>query len=253
MPITSKTALAAALLLLLRATPVHAGTVQVGILKASDYEKWRCDTSMPLSGNSAPAKCASTKFQGCSQSRDAIVVTNNSDVPVEVELEFSGAGFSADQSGGMFRYGSPDCDGPNRAETRPSLLFPDSCGKLAPGQRCKQNIEFCPEQSGTSRGQVKVITTTSGKPQTTTFEVIGDAIYSPELQAADEARRRHLDELKKIPHVADVEIDPKDHDIFIDMEVDEDGSLDKVRRAAPPKIEGYDVEVTRYIERGVGL
>jgi hypothetical protein len=253
MTITSKTALAAALLLLLRAAPVCAGTVQVGILKASEYEKWRCDTSIPLSGNSAPAKCASTKFQGCSQSCDAIVVTNSSDALVEVELEFSGAGFSADQSGGMFRFGSPDCDGPNRAEKRMSLLFPDSCAKLAPGQRCKQNIEFCPEQSGTSRGQVKVITTTSGKPQTTTFEVIGDAIYSPELQAADEAQRRHLEELKKIPHVADVVLDPKDHDVFIDVEVDEDGSLDKVRRAAPPKIEGYDVEVTRYILRGVGL
>jgi hypothetical protein len=43
-------------------------------------------------------------------------------------------------------------------------------------------------------------------------------------------------------------LDPKDHDILIDVEVDEDGSLDKVRRAAPPKIEGYDVEVTRYVE-----
>jgi hypothetical protein len=53
--------------------------------------------------------------------------------------------------------------------------------------------------------------------------------------------------------VADVVLDPKDHDIFIDVEVDEDGSLDKVRRAAPPKIEGYEVEVTRYIERSVGL
>jgi hypothetical protein len=68
------------------------------------------------------------------------------------------------------------------------------------------------------------------------------------LRAADEARRRHLDELKKISHVADVVLDPKDHDILIDVEVDEDGSLDKVRRAAPPKIEGYDVEVTRYVE-----
>jgi hypothetical protein len=253
MTITSKAVLAAGLLLLLRATPLCAGSVQVGVLKASDFDEWRCDTSMPPSGNSAPAKCASAKFQGCSPSCDAIVVTNSSDAPVEVELEFSGAGFSADQSGGMFRSGSPDCDGPSGAGTRPSLLFPDSCGKLAPGQRCKQNIEFRPEQSGTSRGQVKVITTASGKPQTTAFELIGDAIYSSELQAADEARRRHLDELKKIPHVADVVIDPKDHNVFIDVEVDEDGSLDKVRRAAPPKIEGYDVEVTRYIEHSVGL
>jgi len=45
-----------------------------------------------------------------------------------------------------------------------------------------------------------------------------------------------------------VVLDPKARDIFIDVEVDEVGSLEKVRRAAPPKIEGYDIEVTRYIE-----
>jgi hypothetical protein len=59
----------------------------------------------------------------------------------------------------------------------------------------------------------------------------------------------------KIPHVETVTLDPKDdehHDILINVEVDDDGSLDKVRRAAPPKIEGYDVEVTRYIEVGYG-
>jgi hypothetical protein len=246
--------LAALLLLLLRAAPLCAGTVQVGILKASDFDKWLCDSSMPLAGTSAPLRCAGAKFQGCSPFCDAIVVTNNSKVPVEVELEFSGAGFSAENGGGMFIFGRPNnCDDLNGAEKRPSLSFPDLCGKLAPGQSCKQNIEFCPEQSGASRGQVKVITTANGKPQTTTFDLIGDALYSPELQAADEARRRHLDELMKIVHVAKVEIDPKDQDIFINVEVDEDGSLDKVRRAAPPKIEGYDVEVTRYIVRGVGL
>jgi hypothetical protein len=252
MTIISTMMLAAVLLMLLPAAPVHAETIQVGILKASDYDKWRCDPSITLTSYSAVARCASAKFQGCSPSCDAIVVTNNSNAPVEVALEFSGAGFSAERSGGMFLFGSPN-NCPNGAEKRPSLLFPDSCGKLAPGQSCKQNIEFCPEQSGTSRGQVKVITTASGKPQTTTFDLIADALYSPELRAADEARRRHLDELKKIPHVADMVIDPKDHDIFIDVEVDGDGSLDKVRRAVSPKIEGYDVEVTRHIERSVGL
>jgi hypothetical protein len=73
------------------------------------------------------------------------------------------------------------------------------------------------------------------------------------LQAADEARRRHLDELMKIPHVAKVDLDPKGHDIFINLEVEQDASLDKVRRAAPPKIEGYDVEVTTYIPVGWAL
>lgn len=99
---------------------------------------------------------------------------------------------------------------------------------------------------------MKVITREGTKPRTTTFDLIGDALYSPELQAADEARRRHLDELKKIPHVVKVEVDPRDGDIFINVEVEEDASLDKVRRAAPPKIEGYDVEVTQYVPSGYG-
>src|SRR6266481_2501804 len=165
MTIISSMMLAAVLLILLPAAPVHAETIQVGILKASDYDKWRCDPSITLTSDSAVARCASAKFQGCSQSCDAIVVTNNSNGPVEIELEFSGAGFSAEQSGGMFLFGSPN-NCPNGAEKRPSLLFPDSCGKLAPGQSCKQNIEFCPEQSGSSRGQVKVITREGTKPRT---------------------------------------------------------------------------------------
>jgi hypothetical protein len=166
-----------------------------------------------------------------------------------VELNFNGAGFSEEDESGFNFAGV--CDGPT-AE-RQSFSKPVSCNHLLSGKSCVVRMSFCPDRSGTSRGQLKVVAIASGKPQTTTFDLLGDAIYSPELRAADEARRRHLDELKKIPHVADVVLDPKDHDIFIDVEVDEDGSLDKVRRAAPPKIEGYEVEVTRYIERSVGL
>jgi hypothetical protein len=57
----------------------------------------------------------------------------------------------------------------------------------------------------------------------------------------------------KIPHVVKVELDPKGDDIFINVEVERGKSRDQVRRAAPPKIEGYDVEVTTYIEVGYGL
>ena len=100
-----------------------------------------------------------------------------------------------------------------------------------------------------------------GKQQTATFKLIGDAIYSPELRAADEARRRHLDELMKIPHVAKVDLDPKDRDIFINVEVEQAPTggdatkvrIDEVRRAVPPKIEGYDVEVTEYRPVAYGL
>lgn len=108
MKITFRSALAGALLLLLRVAPLCAGTVQVGILKASDYDKWLCDPSMPLATAPAAARCASAKFQGCSSSCDTVVVTNNSAAPVEVELEFSGPGFSPEQSGGMFIFGSPN-------------------------------------------------------------------------------------------------------------------------------------------------
>ena len=207
------------------------------------------DASMPLVKPPVEARCASAKFQACSPSCDAIVVTNNSDAPVDVNLKFNGPGFSEEDESGFNFLG--ECDGPTGE--RRSYSKPDSCNHLLSGKNCIVRINFCPDRSGTSRGRLKVVTTASGKPQATTFDLIADALYSPELQAADEARRRHLGELKKIPHVADVVIDPKDHDIFIDVEVDEDGSLDKVRRAVSPKIEGYEVEVTRYIERSVGL
>lgn len=234
------------MLLPMLAAPLNAGTVSVSLLNDSDYDKWLCDPSMPLTEYLAQSRCSSAKFQECSDSCDIVGVANNSDAPVDVKLEFSGAGFSEldDSNLGFIRM----CDGPN-GEQR-GVGKPDSCGHLLPGKVCKGSIQFCPQQSGTSRGQVKVTITENGKSRTTTFGLVADALYSPELQAADEARRRHLDELMKIPHVETVTLDRKgddNHDIFINVEVDEDGSVDKVRRAAPPKIEGYDVEVTTYI------
>jgi hypothetical protein len=248
----SKLALAAALLLL-RAAPLNAGMVQVGIFKDSDIDKWLCDPSAPREKPPENFRCASTKFQKCS-SCDSVVVANDSNAPVKVDVEFSGAGFSEKMHPGLFEsLGTNNCDGPNGAVKR-SVGFENPCvGHLLPGLNCVENIEFCPDQSGTSRGKVKVIIGEGRKAQTSTFDLIGDAIYTPELQAADEARRRHLDELMKIPHVVKVEIDPRDGDIFINVKVEEDASLDKVRRAAPPKIEGYDVEVTRYIPVFWGL
>ncbi|MGB0059687.1 hypothetical protein [Candidatus Binatus sp.] len=250
MKITSRLALAAAFLLIL-ATSLYAGTVEFGLLNSSQYDKWLCDPSMPPPEAPTESRCKSAKFQECSDSCDTIAVTNNSDAAVEVKFEFSGVGFSEKDTSGVGFWGS--CLGPDGEER--SYSNPDSCGHLLPGKHCAAAIIFCPQQSGTSRGQVKATITEGGKSRTTIFDLVADANYSPELQAADKARRRHLDELMKIPHVETVTLDPKDddnHDIFINVEVDDDGSLDKVRRAAPPKIEGYDVEVTRYIEVGYG-
>jgi hypothetical protein len=250
MRITSRLALAAALLMMLSAT-LNAGTVQVGFLpNGFDYGKWLCGPPMPLPKLSSESKCADAKFQECSSCSTAFI-TNNSDAPVDVKIEHSGAGFSEPRPTGNFHLGFA-CIDPN-GKQRPVSL-PGPCGNLSPGSTCTQRLEFCPEHSGTSSGWVVAITTANSQSQTITLELTGDAIYSPELKAADEARRRHLDELMEIPHVAKVDLDPRDGKIFIKVEVEQapigqaatQVRIDEVRKAAPPKIEGYDVEVTEY-------
>jgi hypothetical protein len=247
MRITSILALAATLLLML-AAPLKAGTVNVGLLKDSDMDKWFCDPSVSQVNLPADFRFASTEIQQCSTGY-SVLVANGSDLPVKVDVEFSGKGFSEEMHPGLFMSAGPlNCDSASSTAKRFTVHEDPCVGYLQPNLSCTERVQFCPDQSGTSLGQVKVITGEGSKAQTTTFNLIGDAIYSPELQAADEARRRHLDELMKIPHVVKVELDPRDSDIFINLKVEEDASLDKVRRAAPPKIEGYDVEVTRNVE-----
>ncbi len=236
-------------LLIVQVAPVIAGTVHTGILKDSDSTKFECDGSIPVESPNSDSRCKSAKYGDCS-SCNSVAVTNNSDAPIDVEIAVSGAGFSEAHEGGAFLYGSiTECDGPNGAEER-RFSGPNPCGHLLPGKSCSNDLEFCPEQSGSSHGQVKVTVRGAGTPQTTTFGLIGSANYSPELQAADEARRRHLAELMKIPHVVKVELDPKDDAIYINVEVERGKSLDQVRRVAPPKVEGYDLEVTTYMEIG---
>ena len=234
-------------LLIVQVTPVNAGTVHVGLLRDSDSNKFECDGSIPVENPNSDSRCESAKFGKCS-SCNSVAVTNNSEAPIDVEITLSGAGFSEAHGGGAFySFDTAECDGPNGPEER-HFSGPNPCGHLLPGKSCSNDLEFCPEQSGASHGQVKVTVRGAGAPQTTTLGLIGSANYSPELQAADEARRRHLAELMKIPHVVKVELDPKGDDIFMNVEVEQGKSLDRVRRAAPPKVEGYDVEVTTYTD-----
>jgi len=93
----------------------------------------------------------------------------------------------------------------------------------------------------------------SGSPHLEVFKLVGSGDYPPELAAADEARRAHLDELMKIPYVAKVELDTRNDDLAINVEVTEDDKIEQVRRLVPPKIEGYRTEVTTYIPIGCAL
>jgi hypothetical protein len=47
----------------------------------------------------------------------------------------------------------------------------------------------------------------------------------------------------KIPNVDRVDLQQAGRDIFIDVQTK--GDIDKVRKAVPPSLEGYKVEVTR--------
>jgi|HubBroStandDraft_6_1064221.scaffolds.fasta_scaffold723417_1 hypothetical protein len=254
MKITFRLALASTLLLMLSA-PLNAGTVRLDIFTGNfegpGFRKWYCDQSLPPRRLPAVFRCESVRFQQCG-SCNTVVVQNNSSMSATVEFEFDDAGFSEDHFPGRGTAAGTPCESSNDVAGRP-FSYTFDCDSLGPGETCKQDIQFCPDRAGTSRGRVTVIATANGKSLTIAADLIGDALYSPELQAADEARRRHLDELMKIPHVAKVDLDPKGHDIFINLEVEQDASLDKVRRAAPPKIEGYDVEVTTYIPVGWAL
>jgi hypothetical protein len=72
-----------------------------------------------------------------------------------------------------------------------------------------------------------------------------------EMQDAEAVRQRHLPDLMKIPHVVGMGIGLSGLEIAFDLEVDQEANVPQVERLAPPKIEGYDVEVVE-APRGVG-
>jgi hypothetical protein len=77
------------------------------------------------------------------------------------------------------------------------------------------------------------------------FDLVGTASYPPALEAAERVRKRHADELMKIPNVDRVDLQQAGRDILIDVQTK--GDIDKVRKAVPPSLEGYKVEVTQFI------
>ena len=73
-----------------------------------------------------------------------------------------------------------------------------------------------------------------------------------DTQAAEDVRQRHLPEMLKIPHVVNMGIELKESEIVFDVQVDKEENVPQVERMAPPKIEGYDVEVEA-VPTGTGV
>ena len=243
-------ALALAVFILTLPRFAEAGSVQMGFLSdSSSFDDLRCGENVQLSSPGGESSCGRAKYGECSDC-NSLVVVNRTDAPVKLHIKIIGTGFAQPCTGGAFGFGG-NC--PSGKSIR--LGFENDCGNsLGPGKICTQPVEFCPEQAGESRGEVRVSVTAGAEPsKLTVFDVAGFGDYTPELAAADEARRSQLDALMKIPFVAKVELDTANHDIAINVEVTEDDKIDQIRRLVPPKIEGYRTEVTTYIPVGCGL
>lgn len=128
---------------------------------------------------------------------------------------------------------------------------------LEPGLSCYEPVTFWPRTGEVYHGTIHV---TAGSTSAS-FKVVGTSDYPPELQEAEEVRQRHEAELKAIPHVASVELDNadlealdsptprvQDQRIRINVTVMHHEDIEAVRKLVPPKIEGYDTEVTDYME-----
>ena len=146
------------LLFLLAAGPAVAGSVEVGLANDKEFDAWLCGGPMPAKSHASSA-CGNAKFKECS-SCEALVISNNSKDYVTVDTEIQGRGFrdarSVSFGMGMFAVCKP---GPGRKGGSAS----NSCANLTPGSNCIFNIEFCPEHSGTTKAQLKVILGTDQK------------------------------------------------------------------------------------------
>jgi hypothetical protein len=229
-------------LVLLRCVTANAGGIQIRLLTDDDLTNWNCGAPLPSASAQAKPECGLAKY-GETSSCPSVAITNDSADEVKVELQVSGSGFEQPPNrwAAMYSFGGPPC---NRRDI-------DRCSDgLTPGHSCYQNIDFAPRDSGVSTGHIEVRVTGSGEAITRSYDISAVAEYPPELAAADQVRKAHLDELMRISHVARVSLDDSDDDIAIDVEVAHDGDIAKVERQVPPRLDGYRVEVTRKIEEG---
>jgi hypothetical protein len=66
----------------------------------------------------------------------------------------------------------------------------------------------------------------------------------PDAEEIAQIRNEHLAELMKIPHVVGVAIELNERgEVVLDVEVDEPENVSDVERKAPPRVEGFPLDV----------
>ncbi|HTR61465.1 MAG TPA: hypothetical protein VMH37_07150 [Candidatus Binataceae bacterium] len=215
------------------------GSVDVGYEDEAGHKRWA--KNEPAHNVIDGRSCPPAKFDE-SASCGSIIVSNHSSEIVTIEFKSSRDGFDVGISGG-FRAGS--------MPGQPPPAQPCS-EQLAPAERCFEQINFWPRTGEDQHATIRVVTKSPSGYTTTFVKLAGTSHYPPDLQAAEEVRQRHAAELKKIPNVASVELDNSDG-IRINVTVKDEEDIPEVRKQVPPKIEGYDTEVTEYMEHAYGL
>lgn len=226
---------AVASVILFQSNPAAAESVSAGMINASALSSLVCGAYVPIQKPDQPLSCRGAKFQECS-SCDSVLIINNSPTTISVKLVIEGQGF--DDQPWPFVLG---CLNNVKAPTIQSSCRPS----LAPGEKCYQSLEFCPERAGISRGMVHIILGDSNNQRTLTYHLLGPAKYSPDQQAAENVRIRHLGELMSIPNVDKVSLGYSGKRIGIDLGVIDPDKIAAVRRLAPMQLEGFAVTVSQ--------
>jgi hypothetical protein len=231
-------------------TSALAGSVEIGFVDDAELKQWMTGAWLTAEVPTGETTCAPAKFRQLSACW-TVVIFNGSSRDVKPEFTTSGEPFVIPPQGGVVMIGP----GPMPCRTH-----------LEPGESCFQDVAFWPRTGEVYHGTIRVTVKSSNGSTSRTFGVKGTSDYPPDLRAAEEVRQRHEAELKAIPHVASVELDnadlealysptPRNQDqrIRINVTVMHHKDIEAVRKLVPPKIEGYDTEVTDYMPRAWAL
>lgn len=217
-----------------------AGSVEIGFVDSAGFNRWvgGAPAQLPI-GEMA---CQPAKFDETSACGN-LVISNDSSQAITVSFKTSSEEFFVGSPGAFSVFGF----GIGHVPMPCSAI--NVGGHLEPGASCFEPVEFWPRTGDVRRATIQVTVENRSGSTTTSFKVKGTSIYPPELQAAEEVRERHEGELKKIQHVASVELDNLGKGgIKINVTVTDEDDIEGVRRQVPSKIEGYDTEVTEFVE-----
>jgi hypothetical protein len=84
----------------------------------------------------------------------------------------------------------------------------------------------------------------AGVAQSENLTAVQSDDLDPDAEEIAQVRKEHLAELMKIPHVVGVATELNDRgEVVLDVEVDEPENVSDVERNAPPRVDGFPVDV----------